>query len=77
MFKFLGLDIVNSANEMVGAGERVLGRRERGDRDVHVVEGRVDLAGAARVEKGAAEGGKEREGFGLSHFSPRNQEHVG
>lgn len=47
-------DIVYAAKEKGGDGGRRR-RRELGDRNVHMVEGRMDGTWAARAEKGATE----------------------
>lgn len=68
--QLLGLDVVYSADEMVRGGGGVFRGRQGGDGDIHVVEGRVEEAGAAGVEERTAEGREEREGLGLSHARP-------
>lgn len=52
MVELLRRDIVYAAKERRGEGGRRR-RRELGDRDVHIVEGRMDGTWAARAEKGA------------------------
>lgn len=51
--ELLRRDVVNAAEERGGGGGGR--RRELGDRDVHVVEGRVDGTWAAGAEKRATE----------------------